>query len=394
MIRDHFPIFKKHPNLVYLDNAATTQRPDIVIDAMQQFHASENANTHRGIYQLSSNATQRYEETRSDTAKFLGTQPENIAFTRGTTESINIVAEGFLAQILKPGDNIVTTVQEHHSNFIPWQVICKKIGAEFRVVSLDANNLISVDNVAAKVDQKTKLLAIGHISNTLGTINPIEQITSAMHQLNIPVLIDAAQSAGLYELNVEDLNCDFLAFSAHKAFGPFGLGILYAHDRVKDQIQPTTFGGGMVKHVSVTDSTFKEFPQSLDVGTMNVSGVIGWQAALGFINGLDTEKERAWIHKMTLNAVEKINAMDGLSTIGVPSSGIISFFAEKVHPHDLATVMNEDHIAVRAGMHCTQPLMTFLQLPGTVRASFSIYNTEEEVDLLIGSIEKAMDILK
>lgn len=394
MIRDRFPIFNKHPKLIYLDNAATTQRPDVVIEAMNIFNESGNANTHRGIYALSSKATRDYEDTRIDTAKFLHTNAENIAFTRGTTDSINIVAQGYLSQLLKPGDNVVTTVQEHHSNFIPWQIICKKAGADFRVVSLNSNNLIDAEALEQYIDHNTKMVAVSHISNALGTVNPIKEIISKMHALNIPVLVDAAQSAGLYELNVEELNCDFLAFSAHKAFGPFGVGILFAHDRVKDRIQPSTFGGGMVKQVTIEESGFREFPFNLDVGTMNVSGIIGWQAALKFINELDVEKELLRIKNLTLYVTEKINALEGVSTIGLPQSGIISFAAENIHPHDIATLLNEDQIAVRAGMHCTQPLMTFLDLPGTVRASLSIYNTKEEVDLLVDSIKKALDILK
>jgi len=393
MIRDRFPIIKHHPDLIYLDNAATTHRPDTVIESMNTFYESGNSNTHRGVYSLSARATRDYEETREQTAKFLHTNPENIAFTRGTTESINIIAQGYLSEVLQPGDNVVTTIMEHHSNFIPWQMCCRQSGGEFRVVPVDKDGRVDIEDIAGKIDGSTKMVSICHISNALGTLNPIQEIISVAQQKGVPVFIDAAQSAGLYELNTDHLDCDFLAFSAHKAFGPFGVGILYAHDRIKGLIKPITFGGGMVEQVETGGSSFRQYPYHLDVGTMNIAGVIGWGKTLNFINELDIEKERDFIGELARHASQKLNKLDNVSVVGKTGSGIVSFHVHNVHPHDIATLLNEDHIAVRAGMHCTQPLMDNLNLPGTVRASFSIYNTEKEVDQLISSVKNAVKIL-
>ncbi len=393
-MQNRFPIFKKHPALVYLDNAATTQRPDLVIESLDNFNRSENANSHRGIYSLSNKATQQFENSRTSTAKFLNTDKENIAFTTGTTESINFVANGFLKSRLKDDENVVSTILEHHSNFVPWQMCCQQVGAEFRLIDSDAQQPLNASLVINSLDSKTRMIAIQHISNTLGTVNEISEIIEAARSRNIPILIDAAQSAALYQLDVNELDCDFLVFSAHKAFGPFGVGILYAHDRVKDDIQPTNYGGGMVKEVSTKETSFKSFPYSLDAGTSNVAGIIGWSSAIKFLNALDKDSERKKIKTLTDYTITEFSKINDLEVIGNPQAGIISFTVKDIHPHDIATELNEDNIAVRAGMHCTQPLMDRLKLNGTTRVSFSIYNTKEDVDKLLGSLQTAIKFLR
>ena len=387
--RSDFPIFSKHPNLAYLDNAATTQRPRQVIETITKFYEEENSNIHRGIYDLSNQATSRYEEVRKKVAHFLGSEnPNTIGFTKGTTESINIIARSYIQPDLKAEDNIVTTIMEHHANFLPWQIICDESDAELRVLGIDEAGDFSLEELDSKLDNNTKILALNHISNTLGTVNQIKEIIDLAHAKGIPVLIDAAQSAAYYELNSSELKYDFLTFSAHKLFGPFGIGILYVNEKYINQIKPFNYGGGMIQQVSVDGSSFAPFPKNLEAGTPNIEGVLGLGAAIDYVSKFDRPKVQNLLLELTTYAIEKLSTIPQVRVIGSPArrSGIVSFTVEDIHPHDVASFLNKDGIAVRAGMHCTQPLMHHLDVTATVRTSFSVYNTKEEIDRLCTSL--------
>ena len=390
-IKDRFPIFKSHPDLIYLDNAATTQRVDKVDDLLDEFNRKDNATIHRGVYELSAKATARYEQVRSKVAGFLGSDnPNTIAFTKGTTESINVVAHSFIKKRLRAADNIVVTVMEHHANFVPWQALCKEMGCELRVASLTPEG--SIDTLAFErlVDKKTKMVAITHLSNVLGTINPIEQLIETAHAQGAPVLVDAAQGAALYDLDVTKLNYDFLAFSAHKLFGPFGVGILYVNPEYMGDMQPYTLGGGIIQSVSADEVTFQSYPFNLDAGTPNVSGVLGLGAAIDFLNELNRAECISHTHELANRCVVELARVKGIRILGgtqMQRSGIVSFALENIHPHDVSSYLNGDGIAVRAGLHCAQPLHYFMKEPSTIRISFSIYNSDNEIDILIDSIK-------
>ena len=387
--RSDFPIFEKHPNLAYLDNAATTQKPRQVIEAITRFYEEENANIHRGLYDLSNEATSRYEGVREKVAQFIGAENANtIGFTKGTTESVNIVARLLIQPQLQSGDNIVTTIMEHHANFLPWQIICEENNAELKVIGVDQSGDFALEELDSALNAQTKILALNHISNTLGTVNKVREITTLAHQKGIPVLLDAAQSAAYYDLNVKELQYDFLTFSAHKLFGPFGIGVLYVNDRFIDKIRPYNYGGGMIQEVTVEGSSFASFPKNLEAGTPNIEGVLGLGAAIDYISTFDKQEVQLHLSALTSYTIEKLSEIPEITVLGSPEkrSGIVSFTVEDIHAHDVASFLNKDDIAVRAGMHCTQPLLNHLEVPATVRASFSIYNTREEVDKLCKSL--------
>lgn len=394
-MRSNFPIFKKYPELVYLDNAATTQKPESVIEALSHFYAYENANIHRGIYDLSNKATANFEDVRHKLAEFIkAVNPETIAFTRGTTESMNVIARTFLADRLNSSKNIVTTLMEHHANFIPWQMAAKAAKAELRVAKLNNGGDIDLEHLYSLMDQNTAIVTLNHISNTLGSINPVKEIIEKAHDKNIPVMLDAAQSAAYYNISQEDLQYDFLTFSAHKLFGPFGIGMLYVSPQYKNYIKPYNYGGGIIQDVKVENTTFRAYPYNLDAGTPNVGGVIGMGAAIDFINSYDKKEVSNQIHSLISYAEKKLSEVPEVKIIGKPKkrSGIISFTVDNVHPHDVATFLNKDHIAVRAGMHCTQPLLDSLQIPATVRLSLSVYNEKEDIDKLVVSLKEIIEL--
>lgn len=363
----------------------------MVIDALNDFHISGNANIHRGVYDLSAKATKAYEDARKTVANFIGASSANtVAFTKGTTESINIVASSFLQDRLKSGDNVVVSMMEHHANFIPWQMVCKACDAEFRVIPMNQDGDLELGAVEKLIDGRTRLVAVTHISNTLGTVNDLSAIIEVAHRFETPVMVDAAQSAALYSLYVQSLDCDFLTFSGHKAFGPFGIGMLYAKPEHAIHIHPFNYGGGIVKMVSVENTEFMSYPTCLEAGTPNISGAIGMAVAIDFISTLDLPEVLNHIQEMTAYCRSELSGIDRVKVIGSPQSysGIVSFVVEDIHPHDVATFLNEDHITVRAGMHCTQPLLNALNIPSTVRASFSVYNSMEDVDKLVISIRE------
>ena len=355
---------------------------------MTEFYSYENANIHRGVYDLSNQATAKYEAARAAVAGFLGTDAANIAFTHGTTASVNIVAGSFLADRLQPGDNIVVSILEHHANFIPWQILAKAKGAELRIVPIDEHGDLDMLTYQEMIDRRTGMVAINHISNTLGTINDIEQIIAIAHEKDAPVMVDAAQSAALYPLDAGALDYDFLAFSGHKLFGPFGIGVLYVHDRYLADMKPYNFGGGMIREVTVDETTFASYPTLLEAGTPNVAGAVGMHAALDYLSQLDRATVRHDLTDLSEYASEVLRSIPGVSIVRSPRryAGIFSITIKDIHPHDVASFLNKDGIAVRAGLHCTQPLLHAIGVPATVRISLSIYNDRSEIDRLRASL--------
>jgi cysteine desulfurase/selenocysteine lyase len=395
--RERFPIFQRHPELAYLDNAATSQRLDTVLETMHEFSLSENANVHRGVYQLSRRASDRYEEVRDKVAGFINAgSHENVGFTTGTTESINIVAKGFLAPRLHPGDNVIVSILEHHANFLPWQEVCQQKGAELRILELDEHGQLSIEALTSLLDDKTRMVALNHISNTLGSIQPIGAFAALCKSRKIPILIDAAQSAGWHGLDVAEISCDFLAFSGHKIFGPMGSGVLYACEQYRKAIAPLMVGGGMIREVGITQSSYREFPYNLEAGTPNVPGILGLGTAIDFLSELDPEAASQHVAALVKLLTKGLASLPEVSILPhfEPASGIVSFTVRDIHPHDVAGHLNRDQIAVRAGMHCTQPLLDHLRLEATVRVSFSLYNQEKEVNRLIQSLKRMIELWK
>ncbi len=393
-IKALFPIFSHHPELVYLDNAATSQKPASVIQAMTAFYEKENANIHRGLYSLSTNATGHYEEVRKKVASLIGsTDSDSIVFTKGATESISIVARGFIRSHLNTGDNIVISGMEHHANLIPWQQICKEKGAFLKIIPVDASGNLDLSNLDSLLNTRTRLLAMTHISNVLGTINPIEEIISRAHVKNIPVLMDAAQSAGHYPIDINPFDADFIVFSAHKMFGPLGTGVLYSKKSYRNQIEPLHYGGGAIKNVEYANTEFLDYPHNLEAGTPNISGVIGLGAAIDFIESLDKKATVDHTNELTIYFKEKVKSLTHITLLGNPqkSGSIVSFQAKDIHPHDVASFLANADIAVRAGHHCAQPLLESMGVPAVVRISFAIYNTKEDLER---TIEALVDVKK
>ncbi len=388
-IKSSFPIFRHQPELVYADSASTTQKPEVVIQAMNRFYENENANVHRGLYKLSEQATIHYEEVRQKVSRFIGApHAKSIAFTKGTTESINIISSGFLKNQLKPGDEVLISAMEHHANLIPWQQVCKEKGAKLSVIPVDENGNLVLEELGVLLHNNTKLIAITHVSNTLGTVNPIHEIIAAAHQKNIPVLIDAAQSVSHLPIDVNNLGADFLVFSAHKMFGPMGIGVLYAHEKFHDQITPLNVGGGAIKNVSFAETEFLDYPRSLEAGTPHVSGVIGLGAAIDFLNSLDLMEVSHYVSALGQQMRKGLTKLPGIKVVGDSQSGIVSFVDEKIHPHDIASFLASKNIAVRAGHHCTQPLLDCLGIHATVRVSFSVYNSTADVEQMLEAMRE------
>lgn len=392
-LKKDFPVFEDYPELVYLDSAATSQKPRRVIEAIQQFYTRENANIHRGLYPLAARATARYEAVREKVAHFIGAASSaEIVYTSGTTDGINLVAQGFLAPRLQPGDEILLTMMEHHANLIPWQQLAIRKGARLRIVPVDATGTLSMTAFQEFLSPRTVMVACTHISNTLGTINPVEELVALVrtYRPEIPVLIDAAQSAAHYELQVQQIDCDFLVFSGHKLFGPTGIGVLYGKAAQLEQMQPVRFGGDMIESVSFEQATFAGVPTRFEAGTTHIAGVIGLGAAIDYLNELDRSQIRASLSTLRQEASERLAAIEGLRLVGTAAakSAIVSFVLDQAHPHDIASFLGAANIAIRAGHHCTQPLMDSWELPGTVRASFALYNTREDVDRLVKAVQE------
>ena len=398
-IRASFPLIhqgstQKTP-LAYLDNAATTQKPQTVIDRLRAYYESENANIHRGIYELARKATDDYENARTKIKELLNADQSNeIVFTRGTTESINLVAQSFLAPTLQANDEVVVTAMEHHSNLVPWQMICKKHGAKLRIIPINDDGEVLMDEYQQLLNDKTRMVAIVHISNSLGTINPIAEMTHLAKQKGIPVLIDGAQSVSHMPIDVQALDCDFFAFSGHKMYAPTGIGALYGKAAHLNAMEPYQFGGEMIRTVGYEDSTFNTIPHKFEAGTPNIAGAIGLGAAIDFVKQVGLANIHQHMDELLQYGTEKLKGIDGLRLIGTArqKTSIISFLLGDVHPHDMGTILNESGVAIRAGHHCTMPLMRRFEIPGTARASFAMYNTKAEIDQLAEALKKVQAI--
>jgi cysteine desulfurase / selenocysteine lyase len=396
-MRSKFPIFQNHPDLVYLDSASTTQKPLCVIEAEMNFYTNQNANIHRGVYGLAVTATQVYENTREKVRQFIGAKSiKEVIFTSGTTEGINLVAQCFALPNLNEGDNIIISAMEHHANLIPWQQVCIQKKAELRVIPINKEGVLEINALDNLIDFKTKLIAITHISNSLGTINPIEYIIEKAHQQDVPVLIDAAQSITSHQLDMQSMNIDFLVFSAHKLFGPTGIGVLYGKEKYLNSMNPFKFGGDMIRDVSFEKTIFAPLPNKFEAGTPNIAGVVGLGAAIDFVENIGRASINKHIQSLLTYAENKLLTIDNLKIIGNSSqkSGIISFILRGVHPHDVASILSSQNIAIRAGHHCTQPIMDFYEIAGTNRVSFSIYNTFEDIDKLIEALDLVNKTMK
>ncbi len=398
-IRDEFPILDQKINgedLIYLDNAASTQKPKSVINAIKDYYENDHSNVHRGVHTLSVRATEAYENARVKVAEFLNSpNVHQIIFTKGTTDSINLIASS-VTNLVQKDDEILITSMEHHSNIVPWQELCKRTGAVLKVIPINKNGELLIDEYANMISSRTKIISIVHLSNTLGTINPVEDIIEIAKSHDVITVIDGAQAAGHLPIDVQKLDCDFYLFSGHKIFGPTGIGVLYGKENILNEIDPYQFGGEMILKVTFEETTYNDLPHKFEAGTPNIAGAVGIGASIDFINGLD--RDLAHQHEMSLHdyALEKLEEIGGVRIIGNASnkSAIISFVIDGLHPHDIGTIINQKGIAVRTGHHCTMPLMDFYSIPGTVRASFSIYNNHSEVDKLIDAIKLAIKMLK
>jgi cysteine desulfurase/selenocysteine lyase len=397
-IREQFPILKKRVNgrdLVYFDNGATTQKPQSVIDAVSNYYQEENANVHRGVHFLSGLATDKFEETRNTIQQFIGAKHNHeIIFTKGTTDSINLVANSFRS-LLKKGDEIIISELEHHSNIVPWQMCCEISGSTLKVIPLLDNGSLDMENFNNLLSENTKLVAVSHVSNTLGTINPIEEIIEKTHAVGAKVLIDGAQAASHICLNMQELDADFYCFSAHKMYGPTGVGVLYGKEEILNRLPPYQGGGEMIKEVSFEKTTYAYLPYKFEAGTPNIAGVIAFKSAIDFIAELGVENIAKYETELLQYATFEILKIEGVKIYGTSKnkSGIISFNIEDLHPYDIGTIVDKMGIAIRTGHHCTQPIMKRYNIPGTVRISLAAYNTKAEVDICISAIKKAQEML-
>ena len=398
-IRNQFPILDQKINgedLIYLDNAASTQKPKSVINAIKNYYENDHSNVHRGVHTLSVRATEAYENARVKVAEFLNSPNKNqVIFTKGTTESINLIA-GSLTNLIQKNDEILITAMEHHSNIVPWQELCKRTGAILKVIPINKDGEILIDKYKEMVTNKTKLVSVVHLSNTLGTINPIAEIIDTAKSHDAITVIDGAQAAGHLPVDVQKLDCDFYLFSGHKIYGPTGIGVLYGKVDILNQIDPYQFGGEMILKVTFDETTYNDLPHKFEAGTPNIAGAVGIGASIDFINSLD--RDLCHQHEMSLHdyALDQLKKIQSIRIIGESSikSAIISFVVDGIHPHDIGTIINQKGIAVRTGHHCTMPLMDFYGISGTVRASFSIYNSHAEVDKLIDAINLSISMLK
>lgn len=398
-IRADFPILHQQVNgqpLVYLDNAATTQKPNAVIDAISDYYRNDNSNVHRGAHALADRATVKFEAARERVAQFLNAPAaKQVIWTRGTTESINLVAASWGKTNLQLGDRILVSAMEHHSNIVPWQLIAQTTGAKVEPIPVDANGNINMLAFDAMLDAHVKMVAVGHVSNAMGTINPIEKIITLAHAVGARVLIDGAQAVSHWAVDVQKLNCDFYVFSAHKLFGPTGLGVLYGKEDLLNAMSPYQGGGEMIETVSFAGTTFNQLPYKFEAGTPDIAGAIGLGAAIDYLNSIDRIAAAAHEQALLNYAEEKARATAGLKLVGtaVHKTSVMSFLLEGAHPADVGVLLDKQGIAVRTGNHCAQPIMDQYGVPGTVRASFSFYNTFDEVDRLFAAIEKAKTFL-
>ncbi len=397
-VREDFPVLGETVHgkpLVYLDNAATAQKPRAVIQRLARYYETENSNIHRGVHRLSEIATRAYEDARSTVKGFLNAAEEReIVFVRGTTEAINLVARCYGGSRLRPGDEVVISAMEHHSNIVPWQLICQEKGAVLRVIPVDDDGDIVMDEYRRMLSDKTRMVALPHVSNALGTVNPIKEMIAEAHAAGAPVLVDGAQGAPHANVDVGDLDCDFYAFSGHKLYGPTGIGVLYGKAALLEDMPPYQGGGDMILSVSFEHTEYNALPYKFEAGTPHIAGVIGLGAAVGYLTNLGVEAVAAHEDRVVAYAVERLRSVAGVRLVGTPErrASLVSFVLGDVHAHDVGTILDQEGIAVRTGHHCAMPVMDRFGVPATVRASFACYNTEAEVDVLADGLEKVRRI--
>jgi len=399
-IRKQFPILEQTENgqpLVYLDSGASSQKPQVVIDALTKYYEVENANVHRGVYGLSERATEAYEGAREKTRNFIKAKStKEIIFTRGTTESINLVASSWGRANLKQGDEIIITEMEHHSNIVPWQMLRDELGLTLLILRINELGEISLDNFKQMLSENTKLVSITHMSNALGSINPVKELTTLAKEVGAIVLIDGAQAVPHMQVDVQDINCDFYAFSAHKMYGPTGIGVLFGKEELLEEMPPYQTGGDMIYSVTFEKTEYNVLPYKFEAGTPHISGAIGLGVAIDFMLEIGLDNIANYEHELLAYATQELLKIDGLKIIGQAKNkgGVISFIIDGVHPHDMATLMDQDGIAVRASHHCAMPVMQKFQVPSTIRASFGVYNNVADIDKLVASVHEAVGMLK
>ncbi len=396
--RKNFPVLSQTVNgkpLVYLDNAASSQVPQIVIDRGSKYLQEEHSNIHRGVHYLSQHATTAYEAAREKVKRFINAPDvKECIFVRGTTEGVNLVAHSYGHKFINEGDEILVSQMEHHSNILPWQVVAQERGATVRMIPMNERGELIIDEYENLLNERTKMVAVSHVSNSLGTINPVKQMVATAHKFGVPVCVDAAQSVPHFPVDVQDLDCDFFVFSGHKMFAPTGSGIVYGKREWLDKMPPYQTGGGMIRTVSFEGSTYAPIPEKFEAGTPAIAAGIGLGAAIDYINSIDFAAAAAYEHELLEYATELLSDIPGVKIIGTAAekASVLSFTIAGVHPHDVGTILDQDGIAVRAGHHCAQPVMQFFDVPATARASFAFYNTREEVDKLADAVQKVIDV--
>jgi cysteine desulfurase/selenocysteine lyase len=397
-IREDFPILMKKvhgKNLVYLDNAATTQKPVQVLNKLEEYYRTMNANINRGVHALSQQATESFESARITIKQFINALGKNeIIFTRGTTESINLVASSYGRANVKEGDEIIISHMEHHSNIVPWQLLCKEKNAKLRIIPINDNGELIYEEFEKMVNEKTKFVSIVYVSNSLGTVNDVKRIINYAHKFNVPVLVDAAQAVNHIKVDVQDLDCDFLAFSGHKIYGPTGIGALYGKVELLEAMPPYKGGGDMISKVTFEETTYNELPHKFEAGTPDIAGAIGLGAAIEYVSKLGIENIREHETGLLEYATKQISEVPGLRIIGKAKekTSVLSFVLDNIHPHDIGTFLDFEGVAIRTGHHCTQPVMQRFKIPATSRASFAMYNTKDEIDVLVNGLKKIIEV--
>lgn len=397
-IRSQFPILHQNVNgkpLIYFDNAATSQKPSVVIEAIRDYYEQYNSNIHRGAHHLAQIATERYEEARKIIAGHLNADEREINFVRGTTEAVNLVAASYGRKFIKAGDELIVSEMEHHSNIVPWQILCEEKGATLRVIPVSDSGELMFEDYLKLLSDKTKIVSVAHTSNALGTIHPVKEMIAAAHRVGAVVFIDGAQALPHTKVDVKDLDCDFLGFSGHKVFAATGIGVLYGKSELLESMNPYMGGGEMIKTVSFKGTTYNELPYKFEAGTPHIEGGISLGVALNYINHIGLDRISAYEHELLRYATEKLSTIDGLRFVGTARNkcSVVSFLVDNLHPYDIGVLLNEQGIAIRTGHHCCQPLMERLKIEGTCRASFSFYNSVEEIDKFVTALQRAVKVL-
>lgn len=393
-IRADFPICKRlvyNKPLAYLDNAATTQKPQAVIDAITKYYSEDNANIHRGVHYLSQISTQAFEDTRENIRAYINaSKTSEIIFTKGTTDAINLIVHSFGRKFVGEGDEIIISALEHHSNLVPWQILCKEKKAKLRIVPVNKKGEFQFEAFEEMLNERTKLVAVAHVSNALGTVNPIKEIISKSHEHNVPVMIDGAQGIPHFKVNVQDLDCDFYCFSGHKFYAPMGVGVLYGKEEILEKMDPYQMGGEMVDQVSFEETSFNELPFKFEAGTPNVEAVLGLNAALNYVKEIGVEKIATYEAELLNYATEELLKIEGIRIIGTADNkaSVLSFLIGEIHPYDAGMIIDKLGVAVRTGHHCAQPILDQFEIPGTIRASFAMYNTHAEIDQLVAAVKQ------